>query len=256
MNTKIVSIVNQKGGVAKTTTAINVACALSLMNKKVLLIDFDPQSNASSGLGINVHDESLKNIYQLLLNEINITDVIQQTKIKNFDIIPCGVDLAAAEVDLVDVQNREYVLKNTISSLIGKYDFVFIDCPPSLSLLTVNALTASNTILIPLQCEYFALEGLAHLLDTAERIKINYNPSLNINGIILTMYNKKAILTNEVENEVRELFKDMVYNTTIPRNIKISEAPSHGMPVILYAPGCPGAISYMELTKEFLSRFK
>ena len=252
--TKIISVVNQKGGVGKTTTVVNISVVFSLLNKKVLVIDFDPQSNASSGLGISNKDREEKDVYKLLMGEKQVEDVIVNTNIKNLDIIPCSVNLAGSEVDLVKVSNREYVLKNALSPIIDKYDLILIDCPPSLSLLTINALVASTTILIPLQCEFFALEGLSHLLDTAERIRQNYNEQLKINGIVLTMYDRRNKLTDQVEQDVRGCLGDMVYNTVIPRNIKISESPSHGVPAILYDPNCTGSLAYMNLAEEITKR--
>ena len=252
--TKIISVVNQKGGVGKTTTVVNISVVFSLLNKKVLVIDFDPQSNASSGLGISNKDREEKDVYKLLMGEKQVEDVIVNTNIKNLDIIPCSVNLAGSEVDLVKVSNREYVLKNALSPIIDKYDLILIDCPPSLSLLTINALVASTTILIPLQCEFFALEGLSHLLDTAERIRQNYNEQLKINGIVLTMYDRRNKLTDQVEQDVRGCLGDMVYNTVIPRNIKISESPSHGVPAILYDPNCAGSLAYMNLAEEITKR--
>ena len=252
--TKIISVVNQKGGAGKTTTVVNISVVFSLLNKKVLVIDFDPQSNASSGLGISNKDREEKDVYKLLMGEKQVEDVIVNTNIKNLDIIPCSVNLAGSEVDLVKVSNREYVLKNALSPIIDKYDLILIDCPPSLSLLTINALVASTTILIPLQCEFFALEGLSHLLDTAERIRQNYNEQLKINGIVLTMYDRRNKLTDQVEQDVRGCLGDMVYNTVIPRNIKISESPSHGVPAILYDPNCAGSLAYMNLAEEITKR--
>ena len=252
--TKIISIVNQKGGVGKTTTVVNISAIFASLNKKVLVIDFDPQGNATSGLGISNKDREEKDVYKLLMRERQIEDLIVNTNIQNLDIIPCSVNLAGSEVDLVKVPNREYVLKNALSHIMNKYDLILIDCPPSLSLLTINALVASTTILIPLQCEFFALEGLSHLLDTAERIRENYNEQLKINGIVLTMYDRRNKLTDQVEQDVRSCLGGMVYNTVIPRNIKISESPSHGLPAILYDPNCAGSIAYMNLVEEISKR--
>ncbi len=252
--TKIISVVNQKGGVGKTTTVINIGAVFAALGKRVLVIDFDPQSNASSGLGIDLTEREKHNIYDLLLREKKVRDVILKTRIPNLDIIPCTVDLAGAEVDLAVVDNREFKLKNEISSVINDYDFIFIDCPPSLSLLTINALVASTTILIPLQCEFFALEGLSHLLDTAGRIRDNFNSGLNINGIVLTMYDRRNKLTEQVEQDVRNCLGEMVYNTVIPRNVKLSESPSHGIPAIIYDSNCSGSIAYMNLANEMIKR--
>lgn len=254
LKTKIISVVNQKGGVGKTTTIINVSAVFSAVGKKVLVIDFDPQSNASSGLGIDLSDRESHNVYDLLLGEKSAKEVIIPTKIPGLDIMPCTVDLASAEIDLASLNDREFALKNKLASISGEYDFVLIDCPPSLGLLTINALVASNAILIPLQCEFFALEGLSHLLDTAERIRDNFNSELNINGIVLTMYDRRNKLTEQVEQDVRSCLGDMVYKTIIPRNVKLSESPSHGIPAIIYDSNCAGAVAYMKLTEEIGNR--
>ena len=254
-NTKIISVVNQKGGVGKTTTVINISAVFASLGKKVLVIDLDPQGNSSSGLGLEMDERENFNIYSLLLNnDKKVEDFFYKTKIPNLDIIPCTVDLASAEIELAMRNNREFVLKERLTPSINAYDFIFIDCPPSLSLLTINALVASNTILIPLQCEFFALEGLSHLLDTANRVKENFNSSLNINGIVLTMYDKRNKLTEQVELDVRNCLGDMVYKNVIPRNIKLSEAPSHGLPAVVYDSSCSGSISYMNLAGEILKR--
>lgn len=252
--TKIISIVNQKGGVGKTTTVINIATVFSALHKKVLIIDFDPQSNAGSGVGLTLKDREEHNIYDLLTQEKDVNDIIFKTKIPNLDIMPCTVDLASAEVDLASADNREFRLRDEVVKIKDNYDYIFIDCPPSLGLLTINALVASTTIIIPLQCEFFALEGLSHLLDTAERIRDNFNSELNINGIILTMYDKRNKLTEQVDNDVRDCLGDMVYKTVIPRNIKLSESPSHGVPAIIYDSNCPGSVAYMKLAEEMIQR--
>lgn len=252
--TKIISVVNQKGGVGKTTTVINIATVFAALNKKVLVIDFDPQSNASSGVGLTLKDRERHNIYDLLIKEKNIDEVIFKTKIPNLDIIPCTVDLASAEVELANIDNREFQLKDELAKIKDNYDYIFIDCPPSLGLLTINALVASTTIIIPLQCEFFALEGLSHLLDTAGRIKDNFNNELNINGIILTMYDKRNKLTEQVEKDVRDCLGEMVYRNVIPRNVKLSESPSHGLPAIIYDSTCSGSAAYMKLAEEMIER--
>ena len=252
--TKIISVVNQKGGVGKTTTVINIATVFSALHKKVLIIDFDPQSNAGSGVGLILKDREEHNIYDLLTQEKDVNDIIFKTKIPNLDIMPCTVDLASAEVDLASADNREFRLRDEVIKIKDNYDYIFIDCPPSLGLLTINALVASTTIIIPLQCEFFALEGLSHLLDTAERIRDNFNSELNINGIILTMYDKRNKLTEQVDNDVRDCLGDMVYKTVIPRNIKLSESPSHGVPAIIYDSNCPGSVAYMKLAEEMIQR--
>lgn len=252
--TKIISVVNQKGGVGKTTTVINIATVFSALHKKVLIIDFDPQSNAGSGVGLTLKDREEHNIYDLLTQEKDVNDIVFKTKIPNLDIMPCTVDLASAEVDLASADNREFRLRDEVIKIKDNYDYIFIDCPPSLGLLTINALVASTTIIIPLQCEFFALEGLSHLLDTAERIRDNFNSELNINGIILTMYDKRNKLTEQVDNDVRDCLGDMVYKTVIPRNIKLSESPSHGVPAIIYDSNCPGSVAYMKLAEEMIQR--
>lgn len=254
IKTKIISVVNQKGGVGKTTTVINIATVFSALNKKVLIIDFDPQSNASSGIGLSLKDREKHDIYNLLIEDRDVNDLVYQTKILNLYIIPCTVNLAGAEVELTTIDNREFRLKNQLSKLQEHFDYIFIDCPPSLSLLTINALVASTSIIIPLQCEFFALEGLSHLLDTAERVRDNFNSELTINGIILTMYDKRNKLTEQVEQDVRQCLGEMVYETVIPRNVKLSESPSHGIPAIIYDSTCPGSVAYMKLAEEMVKR--
>ncbi|MDD2840190.1 MAG: ParA family protein [Rickettsiales bacterium] len=254
MVSKIISIVNQKGGVGKTTTVINLAAVFVALKKKVLIIDFDPQGNASSGLDIPLEDKERCNVYNLFASKTPLNELVYKTKIPLLDIIPCTMDLASTEIDLAQIKNREFKLKDSISDIANLYDFILIDCPPSLGLLTVNALVASTTILIPLQCEFFALEGLSNLLDTANRIKENFNPKLNINGIILTMYDRRNRLTEQVEQDVRGCLGEMVYKTVIPRNIKLSESSSHGMPAILYDPHCQGSMAYMKLAEEIIKR--
>lgn len=253
-NIKVISVVNQKGGVGKTTTVINIATVFAALNKKVLVIDFDPQSNAGSGIGLSLKDREKHNIYSLLIGEKNINDIIYKTKIPNLSIIPCTVDLASAEVELAVADRREFRLKDEIIKLNQDFDYIFIDCPPSLGLLTINALVASTTIIIPLQCEFFALEGLSYLLDTAGRIRDNFNSELTINGIILTMYDRRNKLTEQVERDVRKCLGSMVYNTVIPRNVKLSESPSHGIPAIIYDSNCSGSVAYMKLAEEMIKR--
>lgn len=250
---KIISIVNQKGGVGKTTTAINLAGTLSAINYKVLIIDFDPQGNTSSGLGFDFSERE-QNIYKVLIDDEDINKHIKETNIPNLAIITANIDLAAAEIELVEIEHREYVLKQNLAKIKNTYDYVFIDCPPSLSMLTINALTASDTIIIPLQCEFFALEGLAHLMDTIDRIKENYNSNLSISGIVLTMYDRRNKLTDTVEKDVRGCLGNLVYKTVIPRNIRLSEASSHGIPAILYDSECNGSIAYMNLVEEIIKQ--
>jgi chromosome partitioning protein len=251
---KIISVLNQKGGVGKTTTVINLAAVFAALKKKVLVIDSDPQSNASSGFDISLEEKEKHNLYHLFSKKALVDDLIYKTKIPLLDILPCTIDLASSEIDLAQVRDREYELRNGISRIINLYDFIIIDCPPSLGLLTINALVASTTILIPLQCEFFALEGLSHLLDTANRVKENFNSELNINGIILTMYDKRNKLTEQVEQDVRNCLGEMIYKTVIPRNVKLSESSSHGMPAVLYDPNCQGTMAYMKLSEEILKR--
>lgn len=248
----ITAIVNQKGGVGKTTTATNLATALAACGGKTLLIDLDPQGNASTGFGINQQDR-VKTSYDLL-GGAKPLDLIIKTAIPLLDLIASNVNLSAAELDLVGAREREFILKNALASLSEVYDNIIIDCPPSLGLLTVNALTAADQVLIPMQCEFYALEGLSHLLKTIELIKKKLNAELKVQGILLTMYDRRNKLTEEIEQDVRSCMKNLVFNTVIPRNIRICEAPSHGKPVMIYDHKCSGAIAYMHLAKEILER--
>ncbi|MCH2037011.1 MAG: AAA family ATPase [Rickettsiales bacterium] len=253
--TEIISIVNQKGGVGKTTTAINLSTAFAAVGKKVLIIDFDPQGNASTGLGININTRNVS-IYDILLNNKDINDGILSTKIPNLDIVTSTMELSAAEIELQSVKKREFRLSNEIDKIKNHYDYVIIDCPPSLGLLTVNALTASNYMLIPTQCEFFALEGLSYLLKTVELVKKFLNPTLRIKGVILTMSDRRNKLSVQVEQEVRKYFNNLVYDTVIPRNIRLAEAPSHGEPALIYDTKSTGAMAYLMLAKEIFDQEK
>ena len=257
---QIISIINQKGGVGKTTTVINLAAGLSKLNKKILVIDLDPQGNATTGLGLSNVDDSSDTIYSVLNGSKEISDVIKKTQFNNLNIITSNVDLSGLEVETADDSNRAFILKTKLTAYInssrGSYDYVLIDCPPSLSLLTVMALVSSSSLLVPLQTEFFALEGLTQLMKTIERIKVSLNPDLKIRGILLTMYDKRNKLSSQVETEARDYFSTKVYSTVIPRNVRLSEAPSHGMPVLIYDKTCPGSKSYFNFTDEFLEQEK
>ena len=248
--TKIISITNQKGGVGKTTTAINLATSLAAIKKKILIIDADPQGNASTGIGIT-YDNREPSLYKLITLGDYDEKSIKKTIVPGLDIIPSSSDLAATEIELDDVSNREFVLRSIIEK-IENYDFIIIDCPPALGLLTINAIVAAHSIIIPLQCEFFALEGLTSLINTIELIKDNYNKKIFIEGILLTMVDKRNSLSSLVENDVRSHLGEKVYKTTIPRNIRISEAPSHGKPVLIYDTQCSGSIAYIQLAKEVI----
>ena len=247
---KIISVANQKGGVGKTTTTVNLATILAKRGKKVLLIDADPQGNATSGLGL---DKDLEpSTYDILVNDTELEDAMQKTIIKNLKVCPANMDLAGAEVELVSMMSREQRLKEKVDIIKEKFDYILIDCPPSLGLVTLNAFTASDSVLIPVQCEYYALEGLGQLLNTINLVKKHLNKSLEIEGAVLTMYDARTNLSNQVVKEVKKYFEDKVYKTVIPRNVRLSEAPSYGMPITEYDPRSKGAKSYTKFAKEFL----
>ena len=251
--TKVIAIINQKGGVGKSTTAINLSAALGEMGKQVLLIDLDPQGNSSSGLGVEKNRVS-RCIYDALLNDIPLTDIIIPDVSKGLDVVPATINLAGAEVELVSEMARENRLKDAIGPMRGRYDYIFIDCPPSLGLLTINALVAADKLLIPIQCEFYALEGVTKLLDSMKRVKSRLNPSLDIYGVLLTMSDNRTTLSRQVSYEVRRFFGKIVFETSIPRTVKLSEAPSFGQPITQYDPTGKGAQSYIDLAKEVISR--
>jgi len=251
---KVIAFTNQKGGVGKTTTCVNLSAYLVDMGKRVLIVDVDPQGNATSGVGV---DKSVtdKTIYDVLCEQSDISDVVVLTPVKGLEIVPATVDLAGAEVELVRMPGRERLLKKYIDKVRSSYDFVCIDCPPSLGLLTLNALTAADALVIPIQCEYFALEGVSQLINTIRLIrKQGLNSELDIDGVLLTMYDKRSSLTDQVSNEILKFFGKKVFKTKIPRNVRLAEAPSHGKPITLYDPKCAGAVAYEQLAKEFLAR--
>lgn len=260
MDKKIISIINQKGGVGKTTTVINLAAGLSMKGKKILVIDLDPQGNATTGLGLSNTTASDNTIYSVLNGNKKISEVIQSTSFENLNLITSNVDLSGLEVETAGDNRRAFKLKDELASILNDsrplYDYILIDCPPSLSLLTIMALVASDALVVPLQTEFFALEGLTQLMKTIERIKSNLNPSLAIRGILLTMYDKRNKLSSQVEIEARNYFREKVYSTAVPRNVRLSEAPSHGIPVLLYDKICPGSKAYFKFTEEFLEQDK
>ena len=250
---KIISVTNQKGGVGKTTTCVNLASYVADAGKKVLLIDIDPQGNACASLGVEVEKDK-NSIYEVLLGEIQTKDAIYKSVVKNLDVLPSTVDLAGAEVDLVYVDNRENVLKEALKDIKNTYDFIFIDCPPSLGLLTVNALTATDSIIIPIQCEYFPLVGLGQLMNTVRLIKKHLNPNIEIEGVLLTMKDNRSNLVAQVADEIKKYFETKVYDTYIPRNIRLAESPSHAKPILLYDNKSKGAVAYKALCEEFLRK--
>ena len=252
---KIISIVNQKGGVGKTTTAVNLASAIGIAGKKVLLVDADPQGNTTSGYGINKKDVNITS-YDMLIGKGTALNAAIKTEFKNVSVVPSSIDLAAAEIDLIEMNHRESQLKMALATAREHFDYIFIDCPPSLGLITINALNASDTVLVPIQCEYFALEGLSQLMATVRQVKRLYNSTLEIEGIVLTMFDGRLNLTNQVVGEIKKYFADKLYKSAIPRGVRLSEAPSYGMPIQYYDKRSKGAIAYNDLAKEFLKKNK
>lgn len=250
---RIIAVANQKGGVGKTTTTINLSACLAEQGQKVLVIDVDPQGNTTSGLGIDKNNTE-NTVYELMLGEASIDDCIYKSVMDDLDVIPSNVNLAGAEIDLIDIDDREYILKKIVNSLKEKYDFILLDCPPSLSMLTVNAMTAANTVLVPIQCEYYALEGLSQLIRTINLVKQKLNPELEIEGVVFTMYDARTNLSLQVVENVKANLKQTVYKTIIPRNIRLAEAPSHGLPINLYDSKSAGAESYRLLAEEVIHR--
>lgn len=250
--TKIIAVTNQKGGVGKTTTAVNLSALVAEAGKRVLLIDIDPQGNATSGLGQSETDSNT--VYEVLLQEAKARDAIVPTGFGTLDLMPTSIELAGAEIELVSVENREMLLKNALADMKGDYEYIFIDCPPSLSLLTLNALTAADSVLIPIQCEYYALEGVGQLVNTIKLIRKKLNPALKVEGILLTMFDARTNLCAQVVQEVRNHFREEAFDTMIPRNVRLSEAPSYGMPIHLYDAKCTGAQAYRELAAELIER--
>lgn len=251
---KIICISNQKGGVGKTTTSVNLSAALAAAGKRILVIDMDPQGNASSGFGAKRHEVVESNIYHVLIQERTISEVMRNTALPTLKLVPATPDLVGAEIELVDASQREFRLKGALATVKAMFDYIIIDCPPSLGLLTLNSLTAADSFLVPLQCEYYALEGLSQLLNTAGLIKRGTNPQLTIEGIVLTMFDKRNNLSHQVVSEIQQHFADKVFRSIIPRNVRLSEAPSHGLTIIEYDPKSVGAIKYIELAQEIIGR--
>ena len=250
---KIIALANQKGGVGKTTTTMNLGASLATLEKNVLIADADPQANASSGLGVDIKDVECS-LYECIVNKADVKDAIYTTDIENLDIIPSHIDLVGAEIEMLNMENREKILRQLLEPIRADYDYILIDCSPSLGLITVNALTAADSVIIPVQCEYFALEGISKLLNTIKIIKNKLNPSLEIEGFLLTMYDSRLRLANQIYDEVKRHFQELVFKTVIQRNVKLSESPSHGLPVILYDADSTGSKNHLALAKEILSK--
>ena len=249
---KIISVSNQKGGVGKTTTALSLSAALGVLEKKVLLIDMDPQSNATSGLGVDSNEATLSS-YDLIIGNTKASNIVIQTSSPNLDLIPAKIDLVGLEIEIVNESSREYLLKNALEKIKEKYDFIIIDCPPSLGLITLNALTCSNSVIIPIQCEYFALEGLGKLLNTIKGVQKVHNPNLSLEGILLTMFDSRLRLSNQVKQDVKKHFGNIVFNTIIPRNVSLGEAPSHGESILMYNATSKGSKSYLKFAQEIVN---
>lgn len=250
---RIIAVANQKGGVGKTTTSINLSSCLAALGKKVLAVDMDPQGNMTSGLGIDKNDVEYT-VYDLILGEADIETVICENVLENLDVLPTNVDLSAAEIELIGVEDKEFIIKNAVDKVKDKYDYIIIDCPPSLNMLTINAMTTANSVLVPIQCEYYALEGLSQLIHTIDLVKNRLNPELEIEGVVFTMYDARTNLSLQVVENVKDNLQQTIYKTIIPRNIRLAEAPSHGLPINLYDPKSTGAESYMLLAKEVISK--
>ena len=250
---KIIALANQKGGVGKTTTTINLGASLATLEKSVLIVDADPQANASSGLGVDIKEVDCS-LYECIINKADVRDAIYTTDITGLDIIPSHIDLVGAEIEMLNLDNREKVIKNILDPIRDDYDYILIDCSPSLGLITVNALTASDSVIIPVQCEYFALEGISKLLNTIKIIKSKLNPKLEIEGFLLTMYDSRLRLANQIYDEVKRHFQELVFKTVIQRNVKLSESPSHGLPVILYDADSSGAKNHLNLAREIINK--
>lgn len=250
---RVIAVANQKGGVGKTTTAINLSACLAEKGQKVLAIDMDPQGNMTSGLGID-KDEVEKNIYDLMIGQVGVEEVLQKEAIENLDIIPTSIDLSAAEIELIGVDDKEFIIRNAIAPIKDNYDYIIIDCPPSLNMLTVNAMTTADTVLVPIQCEYYALEGLSQLIHTINLVQERLNPHLQIEGVVFTMYDVRTNLSNQVVENVKENLDTKIYETMIPRNIRLAEAPSYGLPINMYDSKSAGAESYRKLAKEIINR--